>query len=354
MYMMALRCSRLWLKTSNPPLNEEDTPLNNSNPKATCSSLTEENQDGQHGKQKWSNSTELLLSIISMSVGLGNVWRFPYTAYENGGGAFLFPYILLVTLISRPLYFLESCLGQFSSNGIVGVWEMVPLFRGIGFGQALSSCYIAPYYTSLISLAIYYFFVSFRSVLPWTLCNPNVKINSIVQCQDRYNVSNDNGSMAFLNKIFVGGNNETYQRRSDKEVRVISPAEEYFSYEVLKVKESIEDGIGIPDAALVGCLALCHAILFVSMYKGAESLGKASYINAIFPYIVLLVLTIKCLTLPGALDGLELLFIPKWEALLDIRVWYNAITQSFFSLGIGNGTVLSYASFNPYRHNLYR
>ena len=130
--------------------------------------------------------------------------------------------------------------------------------------------------------------------------------------------------------------------------------QEYFSYEVLKVKESIGDGIGIPDATLVACLALCYAILFLSMFKGVDSLGKASYINAIFPYIVLLVLTIKSFTLPGALEGLQLLFIPKWKALLNIRVWYNAIVQSFFSLGVGYGTILNYSSFNPYRHNLYR
>ena len=351
---MALRCSRFWHKTSTHPLNEEDIPLYNSTTKAKCNRLIEENQDEKNGKQKWSNSTELLLSIISLSVGLGNVWRFPYTAYENGGGAFLLAYIILVTFISRPLYFLESCLGQFSSHSMIRVWEMVPLFRGIGFGQALACCYVAPYYTSLISLSVFYFFVSFSSVLPWILCNPNVTMKRVIQCQDRYDVSNDNDSKIFSNKIFVEIKNEIYLKRSDNDIRVISPAEQFFSYEVLKVKESIGDGIGLPDAALVGCLALCYAILFLSMYKGVKSLGKASYINAIFPYIVLIVLTIKSFALPGALQGLKFLFIPKWEALLNIRVWYNAIVQSFFSLGVGYGTILNYASFNPYHHNFYR
>merc|ERR1719288_513429 len=72
--------------------------------------------------QQWTNSREFLLSCIAMSVGLGNVWRFPYTAYENGGGAFLIPYIIVLILIGRPLYFMELSMGQFSSAGSVKVW----------------------------------------------------------------------------------------------------------------------------------------------------------------------------------------------------------------------------------------
>lgn len=67
------------------------------------------------------------MSCIAMSVGLGNVWRFPFTAYENGGGAFLFPYIIILTLIGRPIYFLEMCLGQFSGKGNVEVFETLAL-----------------------------------------------------------------------------------------------------------------------------------------------------------------------------------------------------------------------------------
>lgn len=65
-----------------------------------------------------------------MSVGLGNVWRFPYVAYTNGGGAFLIPYIFVLLFIGRPLYLLELGLGQFSSSGSARVWDMVPALRG--------------------------------------------------------------------------------------------------------------------------------------------------------------------------------------------------------------------------------
>ena len=91
-----------------------------------------EQGDGEFVERaQWGNSVEFLLSCISVSVGLGNIWRFPFVAYENGGGAFLIPYLIILVFIGRPLYFLETVLGQFSSSGSVKVWNVVPLARGI-------------------------------------------------------------------------------------------------------------------------------------------------------------------------------------------------------------------------------
>ena len=70
------------------------------------------------------------MSCIAMSVGLGNIWRFPFVAYENGGGAFLIPYLIVLLFIGRPLYFLEMILGQFSSSSSVHVWNVAPIAKG--------------------------------------------------------------------------------------------------------------------------------------------------------------------------------------------------------------------------------
>lgn len=64
----------------------------------------------------------------------GNIWRFPYVAYKNGGGAFLIPYLVVLLVIGKPLYFLEMAMGQFSSYGSVKVWEMVPILKGKSVG----------------------------------------------------------------------------------------------------------------------------------------------------------------------------------------------------------------------------
>jgi len=81
-------------------------------------------------RQQWTNGVEFLMSCIAMSVGLGNVWRFPFTAYKNGGGAFLIPYIVVLFLIGKPIYYMEMALGQFVSGGPVKVWALSPALKG--------------------------------------------------------------------------------------------------------------------------------------------------------------------------------------------------------------------------------
>lgn len=72
------------------------------------------------------------MSCIAMNVGLGNIWRFPFVAYENGGGAFLIPYVLVLLLMGRPMYYLEACLGQFVSRGNVKMFEnLAPALKGL-------------------------------------------------------------------------------------------------------------------------------------------------------------------------------------------------------------------------------
>ncbi|CAG7826189.1 unnamed protein product, partial [Allacma fusca] len=86
-------------------------------------------------REQWGNPIEFLLTCIAMSVGLGNIWRFPFMAYRYGGGAFLIPYLIVLTLIGRPMYFLELSLGQFSSLGQNKVWKISPIFKGVGIAQ---------------------------------------------------------------------------------------------------------------------------------------------------------------------------------------------------------------------------
>lgn len=164
---------------------------------------------GETGRAQWDNKIEFLMSCVAFSVGLGNVWRFPYTAYQNGGGAFLVPYIIVLFIIGKPIYYLEMTLGQFSSRSCVQVWSISPAFRGIvsdksnysnannsrpfcssyssnnksrvavmfnllfsgiGYGVTISVFFVVTYYCSLMALAVYYLLASFQSVLPWSFC----------------------------------------------------------------------------------------------------------------------------------------------------------------------------------------
>ena len=155
--------------------------------------LKDENRN-EPERQVWANPIEFLLSCISMSVGLGHIWRFPKVAYKNGGGAFLIPYLVVLVFIGNPLYFLEMALGQFSSNGPVKIWQAAPIlkgneanckvtwranhwffFAGVGYANTVANGLITTYYTVLIAMAIFYFFASFQTELPWTVCDPEWK-----------------------------------------------------------------------------------------------------------------------------------------------------------------------------------
>lgn len=89
----------------------------------------EEEEEGKKRAQ-WGSGLEFLMSCVAFSVGLGNVWRFPYTAYENGGGAFLIPYIVVLFIIGKPFYYMEMILGQFTSRSCVQIWSVSPAFQG--------------------------------------------------------------------------------------------------------------------------------------------------------------------------------------------------------------------------------
>ncbi|XP_068216771.1 sodium-dependent nutrient amino acid transporter 1-like [Palaemon carinicauda] len=280
-------------------------------------------------RAQWTNQREFLLSCIAMSVGVGNIWRFPFIAYDNGGGAFLIPYILVLMFIGKPLYYMEFVLGQFSSYGTVKIWEICPAFGGIGYGQAIAAWTVLTFYVSLMGLCVYYFFASFSSVLPWALCGSWASD----ACFDTNSTANftSNGS------IFV------------------SAAEEYFKTVVLKVDpEGFDNGLGPPDLYLTLCLIFSWLVVLLTQVKGVKSSGKASYFTAIFPYVVLLIMLIRGLTLPGAWKGVLYFITPRWEKLLDPGVWYAAVDQCFFSLSVGFGMVTIYSSFNPFRQNIYR
>lgn len=90
----------------------------------------DEEDETSTGRDTWGKEIEFLLSCIAMSVGLGNVWRFPFIALDNGGGAFVIPYIIVLIIVGKPIYYLEMLIGQFSSRGSAKVYDLCPALRG--------------------------------------------------------------------------------------------------------------------------------------------------------------------------------------------------------------------------------
>ncbi|KAG7209784.1 hypothetical protein KM043_011402 [Ampulex compressa] len=277
----------------------------------------------------WGNGLEFLMSCIAMSIGLGNVWRFPFTAYQNGGGAFLIPYIIVLFLVGKPFYYLEMIMGQFTSRSSVKMWSAVPGFRGVGWAQMFSMCAVGTYYCSLMSVTLYYLIGSFQSQLPWSTC--------LLEWGDTCVDSGTSGN--------VTTRNGTSMRSS---------AELYFTKTVLKEKLSIDDGLGMPDWKLTGCLLVAWCCIFLVLIRGVKSSGKAAYFLAIFPYIIMIALLVRAVTLEGAVNGIVFFIKPNWEKLFEPNVWYAAVTQCFFSLSVCFGGVVMYSSYNDFNHNIYR
>ncbi|CAG4956519.1 unnamed protein product [Parnassius apollo] len=289
--------------------------------------VAEKSEENILNRPKWDNQLEFLMSCISTSVGLGNVWRFPFVTYQNGGGAFLIPYILVLLLIGKAMYYLETVLGQFSSSNCVKVWALSPAMKGTGYTQALGAGYVLSYYVSIIALCLYYLAMSFQSPLPWAICKS--EWDNCVPSGESANMSSMQGDP-------------------------VSSAELYFTRTVLRQSNGIDDGIGVPLWDLTLCLLASWIIIFFIVARGVKSSGKAAYFLALFPYVVLFILLIRAVTLPGAGNGILFLITPEWGKILEIRVWYAAVTQVFFSLSVCSGALIMFSSYNDFKQNVYR
>nr|XP_031829548.1 sodium-dependent nutrient amino acid transporter 1-like isoform X2 [Nomia melanderi] len=261
-------------------------------------SVPEEMTIAENGKERatWNNGVEFLMSCIAMSIGLGNVWRFPFTAYENGGGVFLIPYIIVLFIVGKPFYYLEMIMGQFCSRSSVKMWAAVPGFRGVGWAQMFSMLAVGTYYCSLMSVTLFYLFASFQSILPWSTCLEQWGDN----CVD-------------------SGKSENATKRNG--TSMVSSAELYFRRIVLKEKQSIDDGIGAPDWKLTVCLLISWLCIFGVLARGVKTSGKAAYFLAIFPYVVMISLLVRAVTLEGAVNGIIFFIKPDWSKLFDANVW---------------------------------
>uniref|UniRef100_A0A8C5ZCZ9 Transporter n=1 Tax=Marmota marmota marmota TaxID=9994 RepID=A0A8C5ZCZ9_MARMA len=123
-------------------------------------------------REKWASKIDFVLSVAGGFVGLGNVWRFPYLCYKNGGGAFLIPYFIFLFGSGLPVFFLEVIIGQYTSEGGITCWEKIcPLFSGIGYASVVIVSLLNVYYIIILAWATYYLFHSFQKDLPWAHCN---------------------------------------------------------------------------------------------------------------------------------------------------------------------------------------
>uniref|UniRef100_A0A2I3TBV9 Transporter n=1 Tax=Pan troglodytes TaxID=9598 RepID=A0A2I3TBV9_PANTR len=330
-------------------------------PGSVATVATQEDEQGDENKARgnWSSKLDFILSMVGYAVGLGNVWRFPYLAFQNGGGAFLIPYLMMLALAGLPIFFLEVSLGQFASQGPVSVWKAIPALQGCGIAMLIISVLIAIYYNVIICYTLFYLFASFVSVLPWGSCNNPW---NTPECKDKTKllldscVISDHPKIQIKNSTFcmtAYPNLTMVNFTSQANKTFVSGSEEYFKYFVLKISAGIEYP-GEIRWPLALCLFLAWVIVYASLAKGIKTSGKVVYFTATFPYVVLVILLIRGVTLPGAGAGIWYFITPKWEKLTDATVWKDAATQIFFSLSAAWGGLITLSSYNKFHNNCYR
>lgn len=230
----------------------------------------------------------------------------------------------MLFLIGLPLFFLELTISQYSKKGPLKVWKISPLFRGLGMTSVLITIFVCLYYNVIICYCVIYLISSFIPRLPW------------ISCDNWWNTD----------ACFILNNNVTIMAKN-----LDSPSKQFFYNFVLEISDGIEHPNGM-NWKLVCSLFVCWMLAFLSLYKGIQSLGKVSYVTAIFPYIMLFALIIRGVTLPGSMKGI-IYYIGSvdFSKLFRLKTWIDAASQVYFCLSIAQGGLITLGKHNKFNYN---
>ncbi|QBR92824.1 sodium-dependent transporter [Nocardioides euryhalodurans] len=231
-----------------------------------------------------------ILAAIGSAVGLGNIWRFPYVAYENGGGAFVIPYLVALLTAGIPFLFLDYAVGHRGRGSApLSFARLSRRTEGLGWWQVGICFMIAIYYAAVIAWAVRYTFFSLDTA--W-----------------------GDDPEGFLFGTFLQAGDPGVQL--DLVPGVLWPLAIVWIAVIVIMVAGVEKGIGATSVVFIPVLVIAFGALVV-----------------------------RALFLPGATLGLDALFTPDWAALGEPGVWAAAFGQIFFSLSIGFGIMITYASY---------
>lgn len=242
-------------------------------------------------KNEWGSNLSFILAMIGSAVGLGNIWRYPYVLYSNGGGAFYIPYIVAILVMGIPFLILEYGVGyNFKSSFAKAIRKIDPKFEYLGWLLPVAVFMIMIYYSAIMGWDGIYIVLSFFK--GWG-ADPNVFFTTtLLQSSDSYTTLT-----SFIPLIAV--------------------------------------------AMLVGWFI----IWFISHRDLEKGLGRISRILVPLLFVIMVIIVGFSLTLPGASVGLAELFNPDWSLLSHFEIWMAAFGQIVFSLSLGMSIAFTYASY---------
>lgn len=249
-------------------------------------------------RETFARRSAFIFAAVGSAVGLGNIWRFPYVAYDSGGGAFIVPYLVALITAGIPLLFLFYSLGhRFRASPPLTFRRIAGRGEIIGWWQVGISIVIALYYAAIVAWSIRYAFFSIKQT--W------------------------------------GDDPETF-----------------FGDTFLNQADSIGISLDFVPGVLVPLAIVWVAVLIVLGLGVQNGIARANMVFIPLLVVIFVIIVVRSLFLDGAGSGLDALFTPDWSALSDGKVWVAAYGQIFFSLSIGFGIMITYASYLKRRTNL--
>lgn len=251
------------------------------------------NLSDNNNEYQWKSRFSFLMAMIGAAVGLGNIWRFSYVLYSNGGGAFLIPYFVAIFIMGIPFLILEYGLGAKFKNSLSNILKKIrPQLEILGWITAFLVFLVLTYYVVIMAWDLIYLLISFTK--GWTT-NPDLFFNT---------------------HIIVGANNL--------------------------------NNIFTPVIVTLAATIFVWLLIWYISHKALDK-GISKVVNILIPllFIMMAIIVFYSFTLPGMDIGIKALLNPNWSLLLDIDIWLAAFGQIIFSLSMGQAIAVTYAGYLP-------
>jgi NSS family neurotransmitter:Na+ symporter len=254
-------------------------------------------------RESWGTRGGFILAAIGSAVGLGNLWGFPYKLYSFGGGAFLIPYIIALLLIGFPVMVLEFSLGHYTQRAAPDAFKRGhKRFEVVGWWGIILAFVIITYYPVILAYCFSFLWYSIVGIL-------------------------NGGELPWSGEGIEG----------------VANAKDFFFHEYLGHQEG--EALGAIRWNIVWPLIISWVAMYFCIFKGVRLVGRIVWLTVPLPWLMLLILAVRGLTLEGSMQGLVYYLDPVWSELAKPITWRYAFGQVFFSLSLAYGIMITYASF---------
>lgn len=241
--------------------------------------------DARTAREEWGSRFGFLMAMLGAMVGAGNIWRLPYTTGQNGGGAFLIAYIVLLYLIAVPGLMAETMLGRYTGKGVIGSFKQIAgdsSYRSLALVVVLVNVALMSYYAPIIGWTMYY------------------------------------AGHSLLFTFFQSG------------------------FEAAAFWSNFAESTALTVGMHTLTMAAIGGVLVYGIRQGIERVVKW-----LMPFLIvaLVIVGIRGVTMSGGMRGLEFVFTPDWSSFTNGKMWVAALGQALFSTGLGWGIALTYGSY---------